>query len=145
MKELIYKFVENDRESNGVYNVRRQVFVEEQGIAENLVFAGDESGSEVNMVVMDGETVIGTGRVKLMPDNIAKIERMAVIKNFRNKGIGRGIIAFFIEQMECRGIKHIYLHAQHPVINFYKTCGFSESGLPFYEAGIKHIKMEKYY
>ena len=145
MKELIYKFVENDQELKGAYEVRRQVFVEEQGISEDLVFIGDEAAEEMNMVVMDGEMVIGTARVQLMANNIAKIERMAVIRTFRHQGIGKGIISFLNEQLKHRHFKYVFLHAQHTVINFYKSCGFNESGLPFYEAGIKHTKMEMQY
>ena len=145
MKELIYKFVENEQELNGAYEVRRQVFVEEQGISEELVFIGEKGGNEMNMVVIYGEMVIGTARVQLMANDIAKIERMAVIELFRHKGIGKGIISFLNEQLKCRHVKYVFLHAQHTVINFYKSCGFSESGLPFYEAGVKHIKMETQY
>ena len=145
MKELIYKLVENEQELNGAYEVRRQVFVEEQGISEELVFIGEKGGNEMNMVVIYGEMVIGTARVQLMANDIAKIERMAVIELFRHKGIGKGIISFLNEQLKCRHVKYVFLHAQHTVINFYKSCGFSESGLPFYEAGVKHIKMETQY
>ena len=145
MKELIYKFVENEQELKGAYEVRRQVFVEEQGISEDLVFIGDKAAEEMNMVVMDGEMVIGTARVQFMANNIAKIERMAVIRIFRHQGIGRGIISFLNEQLKHRHVKYVFLHAQHTVINFYQSCGFNESGSPFYEAGIEHIKMETQY
>jgi len=145
MKELIYKFVENEQELKGAYEVRRQVFVEEQGISEDIVFAGEKGGNEMNMVVMDGETVIGTSRVQLMANSMAKIERMAVMELFRHEGIGRGIISFLNEQLKYRHVEYVFLHAQHTVIEFYKSCGFIESGLPFYEAGIKHIKMDRQY
>jgi hypothetical protein len=35
------------------------------------------------------------------------------------------------------------LDPQLEVAPFYKSCGFQEVGLPFREAGIKHIKMRK--
>ena len=145
MQELIYKFVENEQELEGAFEVRRQVFVEEQGIHENLVFIDEKVDNEMNMVAMDGEIVVGTARVQLMADNTAKIERMAVIERSRHKGIGGGIISFLNEQLKDRHVLYAFLHAQHTAINFYKSCGFNESGLPFYEAGIKHIKMEAQY
>jgi predicted GNAT family N-acyltransferase len=145
MKELTYKFVENDQELKGAYGVRRQVFADEQGIAEDLVFVGDEDAGRMNMVVMDGKMVIGTARVQLLDNNVAKIERMAVLRSFRHHGIGKGIITFLNEQLKNRHVEYIFLHAQHTVVDFYKSCGFKESGLPFYEAGIKHIKMEAQY
>ena len=145
MQEFIYKFAEIEPELKGVCEVRRQVFVEEQGIHEGLVFKDEKGSNKMNMVAMCGKTVIGTARVQLMADNTAKIERMAVIGTFRHKGIGRGIISFLNEQLMCRHVKYVFLHAQHPVVEFYKKCGFSESGLPFDEADIRHIKMETQY
>jgi predicted GNAT family N-acyltransferase len=145
MKEMIYKLVENDQELKGAYEVRRQVFVDEQGISEDLVFSGDKATEEMTMVAMDGGMVIGTARVQLMANNIAKIERMAVLRSFRQQGVGRGIISFLDEQLKHKHVKYVFLHAQHAVIDFYKSCGFNETGLPFYEAGIKHIKMETQY
>jgi predicted GNAT family N-acyltransferase len=145
VKELIYKLVETEQELTGAYEVRRQVFVEEQGIPEGLVFISAKGGNEMNMVVMTGDMVIGTARVQLMVNNVAKIERMAIIDLFRHRGIGRGIISFLKEQLKARQVKYVFLHAQHTVIEFYKSCGFKESGLPFYEAGLEHIKMETQY
>lgn len=142
---MIYKFVENDQELAEIYTVRRQVFVEEQGIALDLVFSGDGSDDEMNVAVIDGETVIGTARVVFPAKDTAKIERMAILKRYRNKEVGKGIITFLKNQLKRRQVKYVFLHAQHTVIDFYKSCGFSEVGTPFYEAGIKHIKMEMRY
>ena len=141
MSKLIYRLAENEQDIWGIHDVRRQVFVREQGIPQDLVFLGDGSGNELNMVVKDGDTVIGTARIQIM-GSMAKIERMAVLKPFRNKGIGKGIIAFLSEQLKHRDIDFIFLHAQHAAVDFYRSCGFSESGSPFYEVGIKHVKME---
>ncbi len=145
MTEYTYKFVENEDDLQGANEVRRQVFVVEQGIAEELVFEEAEDSNEINIVVEYEDTVIGTARVVFPDDNAAKIERMAVLKSFRNKGIGKGIISFLNEELRRRKITQIILHAQYQVIDFYKSCGFYESGLPFEEAGIRHVKMEKRY
>ena len=145
MQELIYKFVEDSLEKKGVCDVRRRVFVEEQGISELLVFTGEEGGEEMNMAVKDGESVIGTARV-IFPDKYtAKIERMAVFKNLRRRGIGRGIISFLNGELKRKQIKQVILHAQYTAVEFYKSCGFKESGEPFFEADIRHIKMEMSY
>lgn len=116
--------------------------MEEQGIEVDLVFAGDGSDDEMNVAVLDGETVIGTARVVFPTKDTAKIERMAVLKKFRNQEVGKGIIAFLKNQLTSWEVKRVVLHAQHTVTGFYKLCGFCESGPYFYEAGIKHIKME---
>jgi predicted GNAT family N-acyltransferase len=142
MAKYIYKIAANEEELQYANEVRRQVFVIEQGIAEELVFEEIEDSDEINIVVKNEKTVIGTARVVFPADNTAKIERMAVLKSFRGRGIGKGIISFLNEELKQRKITHIVLHAQYRVLDFYKTCGFHESGLPFEEAGIRHIKME---
>jgi predicted GNAT family N-acyltransferase len=145
MAKYIYKTIENEEELQDANEIRRQVFVTEQGISEELVFEKAEGSDEINIAVKNEETVIGTARVVFPADDTAKIERMAVLKSFRGRGIGRGIISFLNEELKKRNITHIELHAQYQVIDFYKTCGFHESGLPFEEAGIRHIKMEMRY
>ena len=142
MKEFIYKLVENDGELECALEVRRQVFVEEQGISENLVFDGCEDKA-MHLIVKDGESIIGAARVRFLDDKQAKLERMAVLRPFRSVGIGRGIVSFLIEELKSRGIERVVLHAQYGVIGFYKACGFSTFGLPFWEAGIKHSRMQR--
>jgi predicted GNAT family N-acyltransferase len=145
MTEFIYKLVENAEEAQGAHEVRRQVFVVEQGIAEELVFQSAEESDEINIIVKNDNMVIGTARVVFPADNTAKIERMAVLKSIRGRRIGKGIISFLNRELKRRKITHIILHAQYQVSDFYKACGFIETGLPFEEAGIRHVKMEMRY
>ena len=143
MNKLVYKLVTSDEELQDALEVRRQVFVREQRIAEDLEYDGLDNEA-LHIVVKDGERVIATARVLFPIASQAKIERMAVLKSYRRRGVGTGIMAFLNEELRSRQIKHIVLHAQWAVISFYKSCGFKETGLPFMEAVIKHIKMEKW-
>ncbi len=142
MGKLSYKLVTSDGELKEAFEVRKKVFVEEQGIADNLEL-DDYDREALHMVVKDGERVIGTARVLFLANNQAKIERMAILKPFRRKGIGRRIISFLNEELIKRQVEQVVLHAQHTVVDFYKSCGFEKSGSPFWEAGIKHIKMQR--
>jgi predicted GNAT family N-acyltransferase len=142
MGKLIFKLVASDGELKAAFEVRRQVFVEEQGISENIEL-DDHEKEALHMVVKDGEKVVGTARVLFLAANQAKIERMAILKPFRRKGIGSRIITFLNEELRNRQINQILLHAQYPVVAFYKSCGFKESGSPFWEAGIRHVKMQR--
>ncbi len=142
MDKLTYKLVTSAGELKGAFEVRRQVFVGEQGISEEIEL--DEHDREaLHMVVKGGKTVIGTARVRFPVAGQAKLERMAVLRPFRCRGIGRRIIAFLNEELGNRQIGQVVLHAQYSAVVFYRSCGFEESGLPFYEAGIKHIKMRR--
>lgn len=142
MDTLSFKLVTSETELNGAFDVRRQVFVKEQGVAEDEEYDGYDSES-LHVVVKDGDRVIGTARVQFPTTNQAKIERMAILEPFRRKGIGGRIMAFLYEELRNRQVKQVVLHAQYPVIAFYRSCGFKETGSPFWEAGIKHIKMQR--
>ncbi len=140
MGQPSYKLVTSDGDMRAAFAVRRQVFVEEQGISEELVF-DDRDGKALHMVVKNRDTVVGTARVLLLADKRAKLERMAILRPFRRKGIGSGVISFLNGELRKRQIEQVVLHAQSEAVAFYRSCGFEESGLPFWEAGMKHRKM----
>jgi predicted GNAT family N-acyltransferase len=142
MSRFNYKLVTGDIELYEAFEVRRQVFVHEQGIPEELVSDGHD-GEALHVVVKDGKQVIGSARVQFLADNQAKLERMAVLKRYRRKGIGRGMLLFLDTVWKDKQVRQVIIHAQLEVVPFYKLCGFDELGLPFQEAGIKHIKMRK--
>ena len=142
MGKLSYKLVASDRDLKEAFEVRKKVFTEEQGIPEDLEFDNHDREA-LHMVVKDGERVIGTARVLFLTTNQAKIERMVILRPFRHRGIGRRIISFLNEELKNRHVEEVVLHAQYSVVAFYKSCGFEELGLPFWEVGIKHIKMQK--
>ena len=142
MSKFSYKLVTGDIELQEAFEVRRQVFVREHSISEDLVFDGHDRKA-LHIVVKDGERVIGSARVKFLADNQAKLERMAVLKHYRHKGIGKEMLLFLDTVWKDKQVQQVIIHAQLEVVPFYKLCGFDELGLPFQEAGIKHIKMRK--
>jgi predicted GNAT family N-acyltransferase len=142
MGKFGYKLATGDVELQEAFEVRRKVFVREQGISEGLVF--DEHDREaLHMLVKDGERVIGSARVQFLTDNQAKLERMAVLKRYRRKGIGKEMLLFLDAIWKDKQVQQVIIHAQFEGVPFYKLYGFNELGLPFREAGIKHIKMRK--
>jgi len=142
MSKFSHKLVTGDVELQEACEVRRQVFVREQGIAEDLVFDGHDREA-LHMVVKDRDRVMGSARVRFLADNQAKLERMAVLKRYRGKGIGREMLLFLNEIWKDRQVQQVIIHAQLEVVSFYRLCGFDKVGTPFREAGIKHIKMRK--
>ena len=142
MDKFSCKLVANDRELKEAFEVRKKVFVEEQGISEEIELDSYDSQA-LHMVVKEGESVIGTARVMFLANRQAKIERMAVLKPYRRRGIGKNIISFLNAELKERRVEQVVLHAQYTVIDFYKSCGFEETGSPFWEAGIKHINMQR--
>ena len=118
--------------------VRRAVFVEEQKVPEELEWDdADERAYHVLATAEDG-TPIGTGRLKLD----GQIGRMAVIREWRGRGVGTAILQTLLALAEKEGCTTVRLHAQTQAVPFYARHGFIASGPEFEEAGIPHRVME---
>jgi predicted GNAT family N-acyltransferase len=68
---------------------------------------------------------------------------MAVLKEYRNKGVGSLILLKFLDLIKNRGFNRVYFSAQKTAENFYKKYGFVSCGDIFEEVGLPHIMMEK--
>ena len=68
---------------------------------------------------------------------------MAVLPDYRNKGIGSALLQFILKNIETTDLSQIFLHAQTTAIKFYEQQGFISHGEIFHEANIPHRKMLK--
>jgi len=118
--------------------IRRAVFVEEQHVPEELEWdAADRDCYHVLAINGDG-VPIGTGR--LLPDG--HIGRMAVLKEWRRKGVGSAILETLLGYARVERFDRVSLHAQTQAMGFYRKHGFAATGPEFLEAGIPHRHME---
>jgi predicted GNAT family N-acyltransferase len=131
--------VSSSEELEKAFAIRRRVFIHEQGVPEAIELDGDDKNA-VHFIAFNRGQAVGTARVVLR-QRIAKIGRMAVLKSYRRKGIGKKLLRHAIKLAQRRGAQQIYLHAQVPVIGFYEALGFRCAGKVFSEAGIPHRKM----
>lgn len=125
-----------------IAQVRQAVFQEEQGIDSAL----DEDGQDdhcYHWIASINQTPIGVARLRPLSATTAKLERVAVLKPWRRKGIGQALVQAAIAFAQTQGIQVLYLHAQSPTVPFYETLGFRTTGAPFPEAGIVHFKMSR--
>ncbi len=119
--------------------VRWKVFVEEQRVPEALEWDDeDERSAHVMAVAADG-TPIGTGR--LLRDG--HIGRMAVLREWRGRGVGSAVMARLLKMARESGHKTVRLHAQTHAKSFYAGHGFVVQGDEFMEAGIPHVVMTR--
>jgi predicted GNAT family N-acyltransferase len=119
--------------------VREPVFVVEQNVPAELEW--DELDPRCRHVLArdDEHRPIGTGR--LTPEH--KIGRMAVLREWRGRGVGEALLLALIEQARELGLPEVSLHAQVDAIGFYEKFGFEPYGERFEEAGIQHQSMRK--
>ena len=119
--------------------LRFAIFVGEQNVPAGIEL-DDLDASCTHAVAYDADgKAIGTGR--LLPDG--HIGRMAVVVEWRRRGIGAEILAALIEEARKRGHAEVLLSAQLQAAEFYREHGFTAEGKVYEEAGILHQKMRK--
>jgi len=119
--------------------IRAKVFIEEQGVPQELEWDGlDEHSYHVMALAADG-TPIGTGR--LLQDG--HIGRVAVLKEWRGKGVGGALLDLLLVVANKMGYEEVKLNAQVRVLDFYLRRGFVHQGQEFMEAGIPHVAMTR--
>ena len=119
--------------------VRETVFVQEQRVPQELEW--DELDPHCHHVLardLQGQP-IGTGR--LTPER--SIGRMAVLREWRNAGVGDALLHALLRQARALGLPAVTLHAQVSAERFYVRHGFAPFGERFMEAGIEHQEMRR--
>ncbi len=120
-----------------VFAIRRKVFVEEQQCPPELEWMNEDKS--VHFLATFNDIPCGAARWR-KTENGHKLERFAVLKEFRGKGIGARLVRAVLADLP-REASHIYLNAQLGAVDFYKIMGFKEVGEQFEEAGIIHRQM----
>ena len=119
-------------------SIRIRVFVEEQNVDPTLEYDHEEE-SHFYLLYVDGKPV-ATARWRETDKGI-KLERFAMLKEFRNKGLGSELLKAVLK--DVRNLKRtIYLHSQLMAVSYYERAGFKKVGDIFTEAGIEHYLME---
>lgn len=124
-------------DKDSLRQIRRQVFIEEQKVPEELEW--DEfDDSSIHFLASCEDQPVACARLKAD----GQIGRMAVLVEYRNRGVGRKLLQFILQTSEQK-LSKVYLHAQLTAVPFYKKQGFIERGEIFYEANIPHREMFK--
>jgi predicted GNAT family N-acyltransferase len=116
--------------------IRFIVFVDEQRVPPDLEMDEHDASSIHALAFAEGQAV-GTGRLLLD----GHIGRMAVLKEWRGRGVGRALLRALIEAARRRGDKDVVLNSQVHALGFYGAEGFEAEGPVYEEAGIPHQVM----
>ena len=110
--------------------MRRKVFIDEQGIPEDEIFDGFNSQA-IHIVAYDGIFPVATSRVRLLSDNgkSYQIGLVAVDKPRRDQHLGEKMMKVAIEYVASHGGSEILLTAQQQAFGFYKKIGFEPCGV----------------
>ncbi len=127
------------------FDIRIRVFVEEQRVPkEEEIDSYDHLGGECYhfLVTTNEDQAIGTGRVRLV-DGIGKLQRVAVLEEYRSHGIGRIIIQALEDKAKELGASKVKLDGQIQAQGFYEKLGYEVKSGVFLDAGIEHVLMVK--
>ncbi len=122
-------------------DLRREVFIAEQGVSEADEWDGLDDGALHFLAVEEGRPV-GTARMRWMPGGQAKAERVAVVATRRHRGVGRLLMEAVVAQAAAGGATRVVLGAQVSAIPFYERLGWTADGPVFDDAGIPHRHMQ---
>lgn len=123
--------------------IRKTVFIQEQKVDESLEIDEFEDKA-LHIVGYENNQACCTARLIEKENGFIKIQRVAVLKEFRNKGIGL-LLLQEIERLarETFEASKLLLDSQDHAIPFYEKSGFKVYGDGFLDANIPHHHMEK--
>ncbi len=139
MAEFIIKPASWDADKSALMTVRNSVFVLEQKVPSSL--ESDDYDPVSTYVLAESADGTPIGCARLQPNG--KVTRIAVLSDWRRRGIAEQMLGKVIEIASKQGLTSLYLHAQLTAISLYEQHGFVQRGAQFEEAGIQHIKMTR--
>ena len=137
--ELELKIVSSNEELQQAFAVRTLVYMGEQKCPYDEEFDGNDFSATHVLGLIDGEPAV-TARVRYFGD-FAKLERLAVRREYRGRGYGHELLRFLITFCRRKGHDRLYLHAQRRLVRFYKMYGFKERGDPFEFSDFDYAEM----
>jgi len=113
---------------------------------------GEPEGSEVDniedqcfhIMVMDGQKVVGVGRLQYNSADETQIRYMAVDKAYERNSIGRMLVTALEQEAIDKHMNSVVLDAREPAVEFYQKLGYrieKKSYVLFDE--IQHYRMFK--
>ena len=141
--EVKYEYGDESQVYQDALAIRKKVFIEEQGVPEDLEFDRLDYQTTHYVGYVDGEPVT-TARIHESPAHEYHLQRVATLKEHRGKGYGRELIIFIERSLRHIPDAKVWLSAQDTALPFYEKMGYSVLGEGYIEADMPHHSMEKY-
>lgn len=127
--------IQSPEEYEAVLRIRTEVFIEEQEVPEELELDPLQGH---NFLLWEDSSPIGTGRY-LVKQGLVKYERIAILKAFRGRGVGKLLMEHMQADAKKRFPDHLnVMHAQVYATPFYEKLGWRAIGDVFLDADIEH-------
>lgn len=135
--------IKAEQDFKTAFAIREEVFVLEQKVNAEDEYDQYEESSVHFLACLEAKPV-GTARWRFTEDGV-KLERFAVKKEARGKGVGQALLKIVLEDIaaDSEAIKQKkYLNAQLNAIPLYTKFGFEKVGEMFEECNIQHYRMK---
>ena len=136
------KFAETQADFFRIVRIRTEVFVIEQQVDLHIEQDQDDDTAMHWLVENEAGEAVACCRGLDFGEEI-HIGRVAVLKSYRGQHVGALMMREIEKDPHLARFKKIVLHAQAQVEGFYASLGYTTVSEPFYEAGIRHVTMEK--
>ena len=112
---------------------------------------GFERGSEqdeledsaFHIAAFNKKEVVGVGRIQIENNHTSRIRYMAVDSNFKNQGIGSGILEQLEAIARANKVSLCWLLARENAVAFYLKNKYEIKGIAKSELPIPHLRMQK--
>ncbi|GEK34299.1 GNAT family N-acetyltransferase [Kurthia sibirica] len=142
MANIRVKLVQNEQELEDAFSVRQEVFVKEQGIPAPLEQDVFDAVSQ-HIVAYCDDQPIAAGRVRIVDDHVAKVDRVCVLPAYRRKQVGVRMMEKLEHYVKDYHIDVIKIHAQTHAVPFYETQDYKVTSPEFIDGGAPFRAMEK--
>ena len=123
-------------------DIRLNVFVKEQNIPKSIEIADEELA--IHCVLYDeNRKPLGTVRLIPIDKTTMAVQRMAVDKEARGKGVGKQLMTYIEDVAKQYNVSTLILGAQLHAVDFYRSLGYESFGDTYREATIEHQHMKK--
>ncbi|MDN7241458.1 GNAT family N-acetyltransferase [Planococcus sp. N028] len=129
-------------EKEQAMEVRRTVFIEEQGVPAAIEMDANDA-TAIHFVGYQFAQPIAAGRIREIEPGIGKVERVCVLPEYRGHRTGVLLMEAMEEHARSIGIFKLKLNSQSYAIPFYEKLGYAITSEEFFEADISHRSMEK--
>ncbi|WNM36707.1 GNAT family N-acetyltransferase [Streptomyces sp. Li-HN-5-11] len=146
------RVAEDPADREACFAVRKEVFVVEQGVPEDIEYDALDAVAVHVLAVRDDGLPLGTGRLlhgeaaaaRTGGDRaVGSLGRLAVARQARGLGVGVALVRAIEDAARARGLQAVDLHAQTQALGFYERLGYEAYGPQFPDAGIPHRAMRR--
>ena len=125
------------------FYIRMSVFVLERNMELAEEFDNQDTLAIDYAVMYDGEKPVSTGRYELLDSETIRIGRIATLKEYRGKKLGRAIIYALEDIGRQKGCTKASIHSEQTAASFYEELSYKIVSDEFYENNVPCVRLEK--